>query len=145
MKALSLHQPWASLVIAGAKLYETRSRRTHYRGLLAIHATSRDPVSTPQLAYLTHVLLGRNLDELPRGALLGTVEVTDCQSATDLRPTLSATEFALGGWEDGRFGWRLINPTPLAQPFPLAGHRGFWPVPQQALDALYANGHTRPN
>ena len=32
MKALTLHQPWASLVMRGAKLYETRSWSTPYRG-----------------------------------------------------------------------------------------------------------------
>lgn len=38
MKALSLTQPWASLVAVGAKRIETRSWRTSYRGPLAIHA-----------------------------------------------------------------------------------------------------------
>lgn len=43
MKALSLWQPWASLVAIGAKTIETRSWSTSYRGPLAIHAakTSR--------------------------------------------------------------------------------------------------------
>lgn len=38
MKAISLWQPWASLVPAGAKPVETRSWSTSYRGPLAIHA-----------------------------------------------------------------------------------------------------------
>ena len=38
MRVLTLHQPWASLVAVGAKCFETRSWRTHYRGELAIHA-----------------------------------------------------------------------------------------------------------
>lgn len=38
MKALSLTQPWASLVAIGAKRIETRSWRTSYRGEVAIHA-----------------------------------------------------------------------------------------------------------
>jgi hypothetical protein len=38
MKALSLTQPWASLVVAGAKKLETRSWPTYYRGPLLIHA-----------------------------------------------------------------------------------------------------------
>lgn len=38
MKALTLTQPWASLVALGEKRYETRSWSTEYRGPLAIHA-----------------------------------------------------------------------------------------------------------
>lgn len=38
MKALSLTQPWASLVAIGAKKIETRSWPTLYRGPIAIHA-----------------------------------------------------------------------------------------------------------
>lgn len=43
MKALTLHQPWASLVAIGAKTIETRSWRTSYRGPLAMHAAKRSP------------------------------------------------------------------------------------------------------
>lgn len=39
MKALSLHEPWASLVKEGRKTIETRSWQTRYRGPLAIHAS----------------------------------------------------------------------------------------------------------
>lgn len=38
MKAITLTQPWASLVACGAKKIETRSWRTHHRGWIAIHA-----------------------------------------------------------------------------------------------------------
>jgi hypothetical protein len=38
MKALTLTQPWATLVAIGAKRIETRSWSTRYRGPLAIHA-----------------------------------------------------------------------------------------------------------
>ena len=40
MKAISLHQPWASLVALGVKTLETRSWSTGYRGPLAIHAAA---------------------------------------------------------------------------------------------------------
>ncbi len=40
MKALSLHQPWASLIAIGAKRVETRHWTTSYRGPLAIHAAA---------------------------------------------------------------------------------------------------------
>ena len=43
MKALTLHQPWATLVARGIKQVETRSWSTTYRGQLAIHASVRQP------------------------------------------------------------------------------------------------------
>jgi hypothetical protein len=43
MKALSLWQPWATLVALGVKKLETRSWSTTYRGPLAIHATATMP------------------------------------------------------------------------------------------------------
>jgi hypothetical protein len=41
VKALTLWQPWASLVALGVKSIETRSWSTSYRGPLAIHASKR--------------------------------------------------------------------------------------------------------
>lgn len=43
MKALTLWQPWASLVALGVKTIETRSWSTKYRGPLAIHAAAKKP------------------------------------------------------------------------------------------------------
>lgn len=41
--ALSLWQPWASLIALGVKTIETRSWSTQYRGPLAIHAGAKKP------------------------------------------------------------------------------------------------------
>lgn len=43
MKALTIRQPWASLIGLGVKTIETRSWTTRYRGPLAIHAGKRPP------------------------------------------------------------------------------------------------------
>lgn len=43
MKALTLTQPWATLVAIGAKRIETRSFQRSYRGPLAIHAAKTFP------------------------------------------------------------------------------------------------------
>lgn len=43
MKALTIRQPWASLIAAGVKTIETRSWSTKYRGPLAIHAGKHEP------------------------------------------------------------------------------------------------------
>jgi ASCH domain len=41
MKALSVRQPWASLIASGKKTIEVRSWRTHYRGPLLICAAKQ--------------------------------------------------------------------------------------------------------
>jgi hypothetical protein len=43
MKALTLYQPWASLIACRVKTIETRPWATKYRGSLAIHAAMRRP------------------------------------------------------------------------------------------------------
>src|SRR3989344_7853918 len=39
MKALSLKQPWADLIVQGKKIIETRKWRTNFRGEFYIHAS----------------------------------------------------------------------------------------------------------
>lgn len=45
MKAITIWQPWASLVAVEAKRFETRSWPTNYRGPIAIHAAKKNPLS----------------------------------------------------------------------------------------------------
>lgn len=47
MRVLSIKQPWASMIVRGAKRFEVRSWKTDYRGPLLIHASSAAP-SGPQ-------------------------------------------------------------------------------------------------
>lgn len=72
MKALTIRQPWATLIIAGLKRYEFRSWNTKYRGELLIHAGKTiDKEAEQRLEkYLP--------DELPLGKILGKVKVIDC-------------------------------------------------------------------
>lgn len=46
MKAITIWQPWASLIACGAKQYKTGSWATSYRGPIAIHAAA---VKVPQV------------------------------------------------------------------------------------------------
>ena len=45
MTAITIWQPWASLIAVGAKRFETRSWPTSYRGPIAIHAAQKNPLS----------------------------------------------------------------------------------------------------
>jgi hypothetical protein len=77
MRALTIRQPWASLIICGEKDVENRTRTTRYRGVLAIHAGHRfDQDLQPwQRSIVAQV------DAFPRGAIIG---------ATASRSTISS-------------------------------------------------------
>ena len=53
MKALTLYEPWASLVWTGWKEVETRKWYTNYRGPLAIHAgVTTDKVEQSRISFI---------------------------------------------------------------------------------------------
>ena len=87
MKAISIMQPWALLLVCGVKQYETRTWRTSHRGLLYIHASQRLTEEMRQLCGeepLRSLLKKQGVSratELRLGALIGTVEVIDCIDA----------------------------------------------------------------
>lgn len=84
MKALTLHQPWASLVALGVKTIETRSWSTTYRGPLVIHAGQRptkslfigDHIVTAS-GRLTPRKTGHGTLPLPLGAVVATCTLVD--------------------------------------------------------------------
>ena len=93
MKTLSIQQPWATLIAAGIKDVENRTWRTSYRGKLLIHASGKKvpksiyeqlPLEWANLIY-NAAYMGNisNLNELPTGAIVGYVDLTDCVEKTD--------------------------------------------------------------
>jgi hypothetical protein len=70
MKALSIRQPWAELILRGEKDVENRSWLTHHRGPLLIHASKT-------LVRESMDEFGLDEETIPRGALVGVVEVVD--------------------------------------------------------------------
>lgn len=76
IKALTLYQPWATLVAIGAKRIETRSWWTAYRGLLAIHASKTFGATNRALChqepFRSALLAGgvERLSDLPLGAVV---------------------------------------------------------------------------
>lgn len=140
MKALSIRQPWASLIILGVKTIETRPWRTAYRGDLAIHASKTFGRAERRMAQaavaLPHLTLrGLDPDALPRGIVLGVVELVDCVPADALGDLVHASttratrERMLGDYRAGRFGWLLRDPRPFAQPVAALGKLMLWDFP----------------
>ncbi|XP_071610590.1 activating signal cointegrator 1 isoform X2 [Heliangelus exortis] len=82
---LSMHQPWASLLIRGIKRVEGRTWYTSHRGRLWIAATAKrpSPQEISELETTYRMLLGKDVEfpsDYPSGCLLGCVDVTDCLS-----------------------------------------------------------------
>lgn len=80
---LSMHQPWASLLIHGFKRFEGREWDTDYRGRLWIHATSQKPERSliESIEYECQKLYGKELPKFPSyqtSTLLGYVDLVDC-------------------------------------------------------------------
>lgn len=141
MHCLTLTQPWATLVVLGAKRLETRSWSTTHRGPLAIHAAKLFPAPAQALCLQEPVrrLLAQagylDWHSLPLGQLLGTVELTGCTRVEELAD-VPALEGLLGDFSPGRWAWTLTKPTPLPAPVPCRGRLGLFKVP----DVLLAGG-----
>src|SRR4051812_37374075 len=110
MKAISLYQPWASLVVLGIKRLETRRWRTPHSGLLAIHASRSFPDAGRLLCRqepLRTLLAEAGFDteyDLPRGVLLGTVQLRRCVRSEEIDlDALGDIERAVGDFSPGRW------------------------------------------
>lgn len=122
MRALSLTQPWASLVISGEKRIETRGWQIGYRGPIAIHASK----GMPDWARAAAIEFGFEPDELPRGAVLGAVQVTDCRLVDEIVDSITEQEKAYGDYRLGRYAWILAEPEEFPEPIPAKGALGIW-------------------
>lgn len=134
--AITLWQPWASLIFAGVKLHETRSFRYPARlegRVVAIHSAAKFPAAkhiSEALNDLCYDTWGCGYNySLPFGAILGTVRLSGC-SSTDLSAGFQAEdELIAGNWSAGRFAWALDDVTPLGAPIPAKGKQGWWNIP----------------
>lgn len=128
-KALTLHQPHASLVALGAKPYETRSWSTHYRGPLAIHAGKSQ--SDLRLLHdpswrMPFDHAGVDPHNLPLGAVVAVVWLDDVVPTPDVDDGLTLTDLFFGDFSPGRYAWRLVNVRRLEAPIPARGYQGLW-------------------
>lgn len=134
MKALTLTQPWATLVAIGAKRIETRSWSTNYRGPLAIHAAMGMPTYVKRLCDsepFRTALNGVGATWLRRGVVIATCRLVDVlptmpASGHGTVPSDAPHEFAFGDFSPGRFMWLLENVVALPEPVPARGALGLW-------------------
>jgi hypothetical protein len=131
--AISLHQPWASLIALGLKHHETRSWRYPARlegQRLVIHAAKRRPTLAEVGPLLeAEVLFGHH--HLPLGAYLCHGRLAGCYPTEEREPKGEPDRLA-GDWSPGRFAWALEDIQPLEKPIPALGRQSLWSV-QRAL------------
>jgi activating signal cointegrator 1 len=125
MKALTLTQPWASLVAIGAKRIETRSWYTAYRGPLAIHAAKGFPAWAKEFAEVERAL-GRVPGRIPLACIVATARLVRVRKTQDIEPTISAVERHYGDYSWGRFAWILEDVVALPEPIYAKGALGLW-------------------
>lgn len=127
MKAISIRQPWAWLIINSHKPVENRKWATRFRGDIQIHAskgcTQAEHADAVEFARSFNPFLAAqipDLDKLDRGGIVGLVKITGCV-------TNHKSKFFTGP-----FGFVLENPYPV--PFrPMIGMLGIFNVNDQGL------------
>lgn len=140
MKAITVIQPWASLLAEGAKLYETRSWKTNYRGEILIHAGKKDPLfgisamsdeawADACIALGIHGTVNR-FEYLPTGAIIGKARLVNC---IEITPGFSErmrrdfpTEYSFGDFTPGRYAWAMKDAEAFDEPIWLSGKQGLW-------------------
>ena len=134
MKALTIVQPFAHLIAAGAKRVENRSWPTSHRGPLAIHAGKARTYNGESVADLAR---DDDIDpaKLAFGAVVAVVDLVDCVELIsggidrDRTPAWAMQKYP---WLDGhvhREGpvcWVLANLRRLADPIQVKGAQGLW-------------------
>lgn len=126
MKALSIIQPWASLIAVGIKDIENRTWRTNYRGEFLIHASAKrlpagwTALTSEQYAAATRLVnpYGKENDvkQLPVSAIIGKARLVDCVLN---HPSVWA--------EKGVWNWALADVQLFSTPIlNVNGRLGFW-------------------
>lgn len=131
MKALSIKQPWASLIAHGIKNIENRTWRTNFRGKIYIHASAKDFGSLSQA--LNQEQWSKTIEQWdsdyfpnrPLSAIIGEVDIVDCVIN---HPSIWAekTDFSQ---EDPAsiWNWVLANPVLYEKPIlNVKGKLSFW-------------------
>lgn len=137
MKVLSLLQPWATLVVMGAKKIETRSWNTKYRGELLIHASVNKKLAKELTSADPFNRFIRHWTDLPFGSIIGKCKLintcstdrtlfTNRLSSDGMDWELTSEELAFGDYTENRFCWLLNDAVQFAQPIPAKGSLGLW-------------------
>lgn len=130
MRALTVHQPWASLIVAGIKTVENRtwSPVEWMRGTrLVVHASKQ---WSP-----TAAVTASNRDDYPPGVVVGVVTLADWHTDSDcVEDGRLCSPWAF----TGHYHWELVTPTRLEDPVPCRGMQRLWTLPDDVAATVTA-------
>ena len=122
MKALTIKQPWASLIINGHKTYELRSWKTTYRGKILIHTSKQE--EKKEIKRFENY----NLDYI-NSAIIGEAEITDCikidEAFYEKLNKLNKEIYKIDNYEN-LYAWKLENIKKYEVPIYTKGKLGLW-------------------
>lgn len=119
MKALTIKEPWASLIVQGFKKYEFRSWKTNYRGKVLIHAgLSKENIEK----YKDY-----NLD-ISSGEIIGEAYITDCILVDEKldKSLRKIDEKVYGNNHVGLYAFKLENAKKYNKKIKVKGKLGLW-------------------
>lgn len=129
MKAITLWEPWATLVAHEYKKYETRSWEIKHRGDLVIHAAKRIPrvedSLTPRIIQALKEIGIEAIGDFPFGCAVAVVSVVKVFRTETLLPSLDSAQQAFGDFSPKRYAWQLANIYRFP-PIPMTGRQGIW-------------------
>jgi len=145
VKAITLLEPWASLIAVGAKKIETRSWSTKYRGPLAIQAGKSLKAWHMDLAWkepFFSALVSQHTETggicYSRGCVIATCNLVDIIKMTpefiDFVKLIKGYEYDFGNYTVGRYAWILENVKRLAEPVPAKGKLSLWEWEGERVD-----------
>ena len=122
MKALTIKEPWATLIISGYKKYEFRSWKTNYRGKILIHAgkTLEKDVEKRFEEY--------NL-KYNMGYIIREAELVDCILVDEKleQELIKLNKTVYGRSRHVRnYAWKLENIKKYEKPIHINGKLGLW-------------------
>ena len=120
MKALSVRQPWAWLIVNAPKDIENRDWPTKLRGRVYIHAGVHQVTKGEYEEFLQHCRAKRirrypKIDEFQRGGIVGSVEIVDSVTKSN------------SYWFQGKFGF-VLKDARTTRFRPMRGQLGFFEV-----------------
>lgn len=140
---LTMHQPWASLLVHGIKRIEGRSWPSPIKGRLWIHAAGKVPEHATIKAmedfyreiYAVNGITDIKFpDSYPTSSLLGCVEVVGCVTLEELRCWEDIPEgVRLEGQTN--FCWLCEQPQKLIIPFEMRGYQGVYNLERKIFDS----------
>lgn len=142
MKAITLYDPWGSLMSIGAKVNETRGCRTSHRGDICIHVAKTDHGCSDEVAQAA-IKAFQSRGVMPQpvfGCIVAVVDLWDvqpsekfyCEPPTTDPFCITKEEFTFGNYHAGRFIYRTRNLRRLVKPVPCRGFQSIgWTVPPE--------------